>query len=437
MEEIAALGDAIAETAAVIDVATHRFLTQLREFDRADGWHRGGALSCAHWLSWRVGMDLGAAREKVRVANRLAELPVIDAALARGEISYSKVRAMTRVATARNEEDLLGMARNTTGAQLERICRLKRSLTRRNRAAAREQEECRRYVVQRSTDDGMVSTQVRLHPEEAARFMRALELLGGGNLADGAVALADLALSGTGAAEVARREGEGDSSAGERIAAPPPDESPQRPPPPAESRRRSARPAESRRRTVRPPVEVVVHVSAADLEGVTELGDGISAEVCRRLLCDAGVVPMLEDERGRTIDVGRKTRTLPAALRRALAARDTGCRFPGCTNRRFVDGHHIVHWIDGGATSLENTALLCRRHHRYVHECGFTIERRGEELVFRDPGGAVIRAQGARPDVSGRLARFVHGWLGDPASRRAPGWNGERLDYDLCVAALR
>src|SRR5678810_438685 len=95
MEEIAAMGDRIAETAALIDIATHRFLTQLREFDRVDGWHRAGALSCAHWLSWRVGMDLGAAREKVRVAKRLAELPVIDAALARGEISYAKVRAMT------------------------------------------------------------------------------------------------------------------------------------------------------------------------------------------------------------------------------------------------------------------------------------------------------------------------------------------------------
>jgi hypothetical protein len=232
MDEIAALGDAIAETAAMIDAATHRFLTQLREFDRIDGWHRAGALSCAHWLSWRVGMDLGAAREKVRVAKRLAELPAIDQALARGEISYCKVRAMTRVATADNEADLLGMARNTTGSQLERICRLKRSVDRLDSDAAREQEDCRRYVVQRSTDDGMVSTQLRLHPEEAARFMRALELLAGGNLADGAVALADLALAGAGAVEG----------------------------------------------PVRPPVEVVVHVAAADLQGVSDLGDGISAD---------------------------------------------------------------------------------------------------------------------------------------------------------------
>src|SRR4029078_12307305 len=118
MDEIAAMGDAIAETAAMIDVATHRFLTQLREFDQVEGWHRACALSCAHWLSWRVGMDLGVARVKVRVAKRLAEVPLIDAALARGEISSSKVRAITRVATPENEADLLNMALNTTGAQL-------------------------------------------------------------------------------------------------------------------------------------------------------------------------------------------------------------------------------------------------------------------------------------------------------------------------------
>ena len=112
---------------------------------------------------------------------------------------------------------------------------------------------------------------------------------------------------------------------------------------------------------MRPPVEVVVHVSAETLAGVTDQGDGLSAETSRRLLCDCGVVPMLEDGSGTTIDVGRKTRTIPAALRRALEARDGGCRFPGCGHRRFVDAHHIAHWIDGGTTDLCNTVLLCRR----------------------------------------------------------------------------
>ncbi|HEU5055588.1 MAG TPA: DUF222 domain-containing protein [Kofleriaceae bacterium] len=437
MEEIAALGDAIAETAAVIDAATHRFLTQLREFDRVGGWHRAGALSCAHWLSWRVGMDLGAAREKVRVATRLAELPVIDAALARGEISYCKVRAMTRIATADNEVDLLGMARNTTGSQLEKICRLKRSVNKLGAAAAKEQEDCRRYVIQRSTDDGMVSTQVRLHPEEAARFMRALQLLGGGNLADGAVAMADLALSGAG------------TGGGAAAVEPPPAAGPDASPavtaadgptgeaaPVGEDAPEGASAPPPRQRIIRPPVEVVLHISAADLQGVTELGDGISAEVCRRALCDAGVVPMLEDERGRTIDVGRKTRTIPAALGRALAARDGGCRFPGCSNRRFVDGHHIVHWIDGGVTSLDNTVLLCRRHHRYIHECGFSVERRGEELVFRDPRGAPLRPQAERPPLVADFGGFLDHWFRQSIAAPQPGWDGEQVDYDRCIAAL-
>ncbi|HEU5058651.1 MAG TPA: DUF222 domain-containing protein [Kofleriaceae bacterium] len=389
MEEIAAMGEAIAETAAIIDVATHRFLTQLREFDAVDGWHRAGALSCAHWLSWRVGMDLGAAREKVRVARALGELQAIDAALRRGEISYSKVRAMTRVATEKNEEQLLVMARSATGAQLEKIYRLKRSVDGLDREA--REVEARRYVVERATGDGMVSIQLRLLPDEAARVMKAMEVAGSGNRADGVVALAEMALAG------GRREG-----------------------------------------SVRPPVEVVLHVQAADLEGRTELGDGISAEVCQRVLCDAGVVPMLEDAEGKTIDVGRKTRTIPAALRRALDARDSGCRFPGCTNRIFTDGHHIQHWLEGGETSLENTVLLCRRHHRYVHEHGFSLERVGEALVFRDPGGRVLPPQGPRCGVAVNLGALAGAWSGAPvtAEVNAPGWDGERVDYDLCVAAL-
>jgi hypothetical protein len=390
MEEIAAMGDAIAETAAIIDVATHRFLTQLREFDRVDGWHRAGALSCAHWLSWRVGMDLGAAREKVRVAKKLAELPAMDGALRKGEISYSKVRAMTRVATAENEADLLGMARSATGAQLEKICRLKRMVSALDGADASE-VEARRHVVERPAGDGMVAIQLRLLPDEAARVMKAFEVAGSGNRADGAVALAEAALGGKVAGE-----------------------------------------------SVRPPVEVVVHVQAGDLAGRTGLGDGISAETSRRLLCDAGVVPILEDERGRTIDVGRKTRTIPAALRRALDARDGGCRFPGCSNRIFTDAHHIEHWLDGGETNLDNTVLLCRRHHRALHEHGFSLERAGEELVVRDPRGRVVPAQGPRCEVEVDLAAVAVAWSRRPvtAELNEPGWSGEPVDYDRCVAAL-
>jgi hypothetical protein len=150
------------------------------------------------------------------------------------------------------------------------------------------------------------------------------------------------------------------------------------------------------------------------------------------------VVPILEDERGKTIDVGRKTRTIPSALRRALAARDGGCRFPGCTNRRFVDGHHIRHWVDGGETSLDNTVLLCRRHHGYLHEAGFSIERVEEDLVFRDRQGRVVGPQGERREVGPNPLVRVRQWVAQPITpeTNAPGWDGERVDYELCVAVL-
>jgi hypothetical protein len=253
-EEVIALGDDIAECAAHIDAATHALLVKLCEFDRCDGWFRAGALTFAHWLSWRVGMSRGAAREKIRVAQRLAELPLIDAAMARGELSYSKVRAMTRVATVENEAMLVLFASKMTASQLEKTCRLLRQVQSLDGVDPREVEDGRRWVETRQTDDGMVSIQIRVLPEEAARVMKAIEHCAGGrSLADGAVALAEEALAGS-------PGGEG---------------------------------------SIKSPVEVVVHVNAADLIGETPDGDRISAEASRRLLCDAGVVPMLEDAEGK------------------------------------------------------------------------------------------------------------------------------------------
>ena len=149
---------------------------------------------------------------------------------------------------------------------------------------------------------------------------------------------------------------------------------------------------------------------------------------------------MLEDGNGRVIDVGRKRRTISPALRRALAARDGGCRFPGCTNRRFVDAHHLVHWIDGGETGLENTLLVCRRHHRYLHEYGYTVDRAGDELVFRGTDGEVIPAQGWRP-ARRNAGDELRGWLARQGTTigpdcNAPLWDGVPVDYDRCVAAL-
>ena len=126
-QEIDALADAIAEVAVQLDVATHTLLTHLRRFDEVGGWGRQGALTCAQWLSWRIGMGVGMARERVRIAHALGKLPLVDAAMARGELSYSKVRAITRTATEKTEATLVEMARCSTAAQLEKICRLCRA----------------------------------------------------------------------------------------------------------------------------------------------------------------------------------------------------------------------------------------------------------------------------------------------------------------------
>src|SRR5690606_38846801 len=122
-----------------------------------------------------------------------------------------------------------------------------------------------------------------------------------------------------------------------------------------------------------------------------------------RLLCDAGVVPVLEAG-GRIVDAGSKRRLVSSALKRALFSRDGGCRFPGC-DHRLVDAHHIEHWARGGETVMENLLLLCRRHHVAVHEGAFSVE--GEvcgELVFRDAGGKVIEAAPALPVVEEEAA---------------------------------
>ena len=128
--EVHRLADAIAKAATVVDAATHELLTHIRAFDESGGWHEHGATSCAAWLSHRIGLSRGVAREKVRVARKLGALPLIDEALRRGQISYFMAREITRVATPESERELLDIAQHTTGVQLERICRMYRQTQR-------------------------------------------------------------------------------------------------------------------------------------------------------------------------------------------------------------------------------------------------------------------------------------------------------------------
>ena len=178
--DIESLGDEIAKLAAHIQAAQYQLLTLLRRFDEAEGWAPGGFRSCAHWLSWRTGLSLGPARERIRVARALAELPLISARMERGQFSYSKVRALTRVATRENEEELIEFTDHADVGQVERLVRGWRRL---DRDAAAEEEEAReeevrhasRYLNLHTDDDGMVAVRGRLTPEVGELLQKALE----------------------------------------------------------------------------------------------------------------------------------------------------------------------------------------------------------------------------------------------------------------------
>ena len=168
------LGDEIALLSAHLDAATARLLDLIRDFDARGGWNRGFR-SCAAWLSWRVGLDLGAAREKVRVARALGTLPRLAEALSRGELSYAKVRALTRVATPETEERLLAVGRAGTAAHIERIVRGWRCVDRKAEARESKRRHASRALHVYQDDDGMVVVRGRLAPEVGALLIKALQ----------------------------------------------------------------------------------------------------------------------------------------------------------------------------------------------------------------------------------------------------------------------
>ena len=174
--------------------------------------------------------------------------------------------------------------------------------------------------------------------------------------------------------------------------------------------------------------QVVVHVDESALRGGPGRSDLPRATI-ERLTCDGSIVWVVDDERGRPVGVGRKRRTVPPALRRALWARDRGCRFPGCHNRRFVDSHHVQHWAHGGETTLDNLALLCTHHHVLVHEGAIEVHRDEDgELRFAPARmGGRSRARGIASTTCCRIRSCdvsAEAWLADVVQGREPSAEG-------------
>jgi hypothetical protein len=475
-EQLASLDDGALEQQVRVGAARMaaemcRWLDLVAELVIRRVWADQGARTPASWLSWAVGMSPTTARDRVRVALRLRELPRVRGELAAGRISYSKVRAITRVAVPETEELLLRWAGAATGADMERIVAGFRTAQRASSPDPGGRETT--YDVRlRRRGDGSSEVVVRLPDEEAASLHAGVQ-----RLVDLEDALARQAThedeagavpgDGSDSAESpgSRRLGDraassthADAAAGEDVAAAvqPGD------------RPRGARMADALLAAVQAAVTaggrdtsgadrdtLVIHLDAEDLAAApfaakdlpvpVETPQGtlpaMSRRVLRRMACEAGLVLVSTDTHGTPMDVGRRERRLSTALRRALLARDRSCRFPGCGAPRHLHAHHIWHWADGGPTDLDNLVLLCAFHHRHVHEHEIDVRlRAGIPPEFRRPDGRRIATTRPLPDHHPQVEQ-----MGDrpvPASSfgghslQPSNWDG-RYDLDAAVLVLQ
>jgi Domain of unknown function (DUF222)/HNH endonuclease len=481
----------ICELAGHLAAATCRFLVLLGDFDTRRGWASWEMPSCAVWLSWKCQLSSGTAREHVRVARALRDLPVIRAEFAAGRLSYAKVRALTRIATAGNEQGLAEIAAPMTANQLERFARAHRQHSPAEDAAA----TIRRRLTWRQEDDGSLTGTFRLPPLQGAVLLKALR-----------AAIGDLEHPHDPAGDLEHpHDPAGDPGHSDEAAGPghppeagPPDVSAETPP--ASEPRIATSTGLADALVViaeaflggkvaaadNPDVyQVIVHVgtdaitpadpaagAVGDAAGVSagtpqgvppvpsgpvpggpvpgdpadparrhvEDGPAVSASTARMLTCTATLSWMLHDRDGTVLDVGRRRRRPGAALRRAARERDTcRCRFPGCESRR-VDLHHIQYWSNGGQTALGNLISLCRRHHTLVHDRGYLIAAGpAGTFAFYRHDGTLIPVSPALPPAAGTI-QGTHDADITPDTI-VPPWYGERLNLDdalyLCLANER
>ena len=453
----------ITTLAGHINAANYHLLRLIARFDVQEGWNEGGVRSCTHWLAWKCGYTESVAREKVRTARALENLPKISAAFARGELSYSMVRALTRKAGPDTEDLYLMYARHSTVSQVEHLVRGHENAERlQSKEAASLQHEARglSYMLD---GDGCWTFKAKLPPEAGELLIKTLD----------AVISQD---------EDERAGGPaGPEYIGGTYRIPP--DSNGKPRKTCNQKRADALTAMAEHYLATQEAQdgavalkghercqVMLHVDVDTLRQHSghsghngrnahgerdEHGDErkncrldqsntwLHPDTARRLSCDASLVTVLKDSKGKVLNIGRRARIVPPKIRRALEVRDEGCcRFPGCSSKQYLDAHHIHHWAEGGETSLDNMVTLCRYHHRALHQGQFSVDA---NLTFRDSRGRQIAA-GLRPAWLRRGNRYDdprHGNLsirhyGENVSAETciTRWNGEQPDYSLAVYHL-
>ncbi|MEO5679354.1 MAG: DUF222 domain-containing protein [Acidimicrobiales bacterium] len=362
-----------------------RWLLLLGEFDRREGWAGFGISSCVHWLSIRLAISPSTARAQLAVAHALAGLPTITEHFAAGRLSYSQVRALCRVADAKNEAELVELARNMNAGQLERMCRLLRSVDDDTDVEAAASTS----LTARWADDGTATIRVRLPTEDATVLMAAVE-----------ERLRKMDLPDTLPWEVRRAHALIEVVAEGAAATAPGRE--------------------------RPLVHITVPL--ADLEagqGGTIDGRPIADANVRRMLCDGAVVGVVVDASGRPVAVGNKTRVPSAKVQRAVDVRDgKRCTYPAC-GRPAEETHHVLHWVDGHRTEVDLLTSQCGYHHRAHHRGRFNIgidPATGHVRFTRPDGGPIL----TRVATSGNHADIPARFSTEPATVPAH-WDGSPL----------
>jgi len=391
-----------------MNVECYQMLVLVRELDDRFGYKKWGYKTCAEWLAWRSDIGLSAAREKVRTAHALRSLPAISAAFAEGRLTYTKVRALTRVADPSQEDLLLAYALETCAENVEERCRQMRNVAPESAQQAQRAWANRSLTLWRDERRGVMRLTVEVPIEDGELVARAL---------DCAVAA-----------------GEVTTYVDPRVA------------PESKSTTWRAQQADALVAVMRSYLDgghgeegassadryqVVVHADAKALRGGTGCSD-LPLGTVQRLLCDCSFVTVFEDANGQPLDVGRKQRTLSTSLRRALYARDRQCTFPGCHRKHWLDGHHLKHWIHGGETNLDNVRMLCKYHHRLLHEGGFSIVKEADEsLRFVTADGRTI------PRAGYRLDDFVDDDIGGAESPSAEGFCTTTVQRDFERSEVR
>ncbi|HVB91768.1 MAG TPA: DUF222 domain-containing protein [Acidimicrobiales bacterium] len=344
-------------------VANHQrqLLLAVAELDRRKAWRVDGATSMVAWLVQRCGVTATTAREWVTVAAKLGSLPQISDALAQGHLSFDQVKPLVEVAKPETDTALAEKATHWSAKQVRELAIAVRNQSD-EQAAGSYQRRFLRFNDRRRTFSGVLPDE-HYAIVKGSLVARATRRLRDRTPFDQRMADALV--------EVCKGDAAGESGVG------------------AGGNGRAG--GRGRNRPT-----VVVHAAMSYLAGgvggaeLDVLGP-LSHEVARRLACDAKVIVSADNNQGQSLNQGRARRDPTDAQRLEIRRRDKGCRFPGCTHTEFTDVHHVLHWINGGATDLCNLVELCDQHHRSVHEMGWKMSGDANiELSFRSPTGRLI-----------------------------------------------